>query len=158
MCIGAAGGIRRALLSELHGTAEKLRKADSEAALNSTANNNMITLEKQWGDTETRLRNFDYRYHTARLHTEGARSSRMLAWLAKGTQQHTPINAIRLDTGVIVNTQSEINNAFRQYYARLYQAEPPSLAPQLVDFFRTSHVNQLTTAQALELDKPIESD
>ncbi|KAJ1110067.1 hypothetical protein NDU88_007422 [Pleurodeles waltl] len=69
-CCGCApvGGIRRTLLSELHDTEEKLRKAECEEASNSTASNTMITLKQQWGDSETRLRKFDYRHFTARLH------------------------------------------------------------------------------------------
>ncbi|KAJ1200418.1 hypothetical protein NDU88_004242 [Pleurodeles waltl] len=122
MCIGAAGGIQHTLLLELHDTEEKLRKAECEAASNSAASNATIQLKKQWGDIETCLRKFDYRHYTARLHTEGDRYSHMLAWLAKGIQRHTPINAIRLDTGVIVNTQSEINDDLSntmQHYIRL---------------------------------------
>ncbi|KAJ1141670.1 hypothetical protein NDU88_007998 [Pleurodeles waltl] len=88
---------------------------------------NMIELKKQWVETDARLQKFDYRHYTARLHAEGDRSSRLLSWLLKGEQQHSTINAIRLDEGSILNTQLEINKAFRQYYATLYKSGPPAL-------------------------------
>ncbi|KAJ1209209.1 hypothetical protein NDU88_004587 [Pleurodeles waltl] len=94
-----AGGVRRKLILEIHDIEGKLRNTECKAVSSSDTSNDTINLKKQWIETETCLRKFDYRHYAARLHAEGDRSSRMLAWLVKGVQWNTPINAIRLDTG-----------------------------------------------------------
>ncbi|KAJ1127846.1 hypothetical protein NDU88_006239 [Pleurodeles waltl] len=98
----------------------------------------VVKLKKQWNEADERLRKFDYRRYTARLKAKGDCSSRLLAWLVKGEQQHTPINAIHLESETIVNTKLEINEAFRQYYDTLYKAGPPPSPDQIREFFRLS--------------------
>ncbi|KAJ1210586.1 hypothetical protein NDU88_005948 [Pleurodeles waltl] len=72
-------------------------------------------------EVDMRLRKFDYQHYIARTHSEGDRSRRLLAWLIQGELQRPPIGAIQLYSGIMVNTQADINNAFKQYYSRLYE-------------------------------------
>ncbi|KAJ1151815.1 hypothetical protein NDU88_004594 [Pleurodeles waltl] len=117
-----ASGVKRTLTSELHDIERNKRTAECKAVLQGDAGNDMSILQKQWNEVESRLRKIDYRHNAKRLHMEGVRSSRMLAWLVKGEQKRAPINAIHLETGTVVNTQTEINDAFRHYYNTLYRA------------------------------------
>ncbi|KAJ1197826.1 hypothetical protein NDU88_001672 [Pleurodeles waltl] len=111
----------------------------------------MDGLRKQWTETDARLRKFDYRHYAARMDAEENRSSRLLSWLVKGEQQHTTINAIRLETGNIVNTQLQIIRP-------LDNTMPLCISDQMREFFQTSPVTHLTESQLFNLEKPIELD
>ncbi|KAJ1201791.1 hypothetical protein NDU88_005597 [Pleurodeles waltl] len=74
-------------------------------------------------EADQRLHRHDYNYHLRRLQAEGDRSWRLLAWLLREDQQHTPIGAIRLIDGTLVTSQEAINNAFKEYYMRLYRGQ-----------------------------------
>ncbi|KAJ1209055.1 hypothetical protein NDU88_004434 [Pleurodeles waltl] len=115
-------GVRHTLTRELQNIDVGLREVERGVASDGENQGRLIGLKKKWAEVDSRLWQFDYQQHIARLHSEGDRSSRLLAWFVKGEQQHTPISAIRLDSGTIVNTQLEINEAFRQYYSTLYVA------------------------------------
>ncbi|KAJ1204909.1 hypothetical protein NDU88_000344 [Pleurodeles waltl] len=157
LCMSASGGVRRTLITELHGVEERLWEAERRVEGGGGDMKEVTELKTQWTETDARLRKFYYRHYTARMHAEGDRSSILLSWLVKGEQQHSTINAIRLDTGGIVNTQREINEAFRQYYATLYKADPLS-EEQLREFLQTSQLTCLMEAQLLDLEKPIVMD
>ncbi|KAJ1108412.1 hypothetical protein NDU88_005788 [Pleurodeles waltl] len=116
----------------------------------------LTNIRSKWTETDNRLRHFDYRHHIARTHAEGDRSGKLLEWLIKNERRNTPIGAIRLESGRIVNIQSEINNAFKEYYSSLYQARPPPTNAHLSSFFSGVTLSHLTAAQTTELDSPIE--
>ncbi|KAJ1172364.1 hypothetical protein NDU88_004211 [Pleurodeles waltl] len=66
-------------------------------------------------EADQRLRRHDYNYHLIRLHVEGDRLGRLLAWLLREERKHTPIGAIRLTNETMVSSQDTINNAFKDY-------------------------------------------
>ncbi|KAJ1184029.1 hypothetical protein NDU88_000839 [Pleurodeles waltl] len=114
------------LITELHSVEGRLREVERRVERGGGDMKEVTEFKAQWTETDARLRKFDYQHYAPRMHAEGDRSSRLLSWLVKGEQQHSTINAISLDEGSVVNTQQEINEAFRQYYATLYKAGPPA--------------------------------
>ncbi|KAJ1152186.1 hypothetical protein NDU88_004963 [Pleurodeles waltl] len=105
MCMTIASGVKRTLTLELRDIERNKRAAEYKIALHTDTSGDTLNLQKQCKEVESRLRKFDYRQYTTRQHMEGDRSSRIVAWLVKGEQKHTPINTIRLNTGTIVNTE-----------------------------------------------------
>ncbi|KAJ1179253.1 hypothetical protein NDU88_004488 [Pleurodeles waltl] len=93
----------------------------------------------------------------ARTHSEGDRSGKRLSWLTRSEPRNSPIGAICLNTGLIVNTQANINSAFRDYYSTLYKAHPPPSTTSMIEFFNDITINYLTTAQTADLDRPIDT-
>ncbi|KAJ1200665.1 hypothetical protein NDU88_004486 [Pleurodeles waltl] len=152
MCVHGRG-VRRTLVRDLQKNEVELREVECGVATGTVDLGKLGELRGNWDEVDLRLRQFDYRHYIARMHSEVDRYSRLLAWLIKGKQQHTPIGAIRLESGVIVNTQLEMNEAFKQYYSALYMARPPPSPGQLEDFFEA-----LTAQQVLDLEKPIEME
>ncbi|KAJ1192988.1 hypothetical protein NDU88_002294 [Pleurodeles waltl] len=91
---------------ELQKTEKELSEAECGVASGTMKREDLGVIREKWTEVDSLLR-------------------QLLAWLLKGEQQRTPIGAIRLDTGAIVNTQAEINKALKRYYSALYMALPP---------------------------------
>ncbi|KAJ1200034.1 hypothetical protein NDU88_003863 [Pleurodeles waltl] len=153
-----AGGVQRTLTCDLQPIEAELREVECRVASSAEDQGKLVGLKRNWAEVDSRLRQFDYLHHIAQLHSEGDRSSRLLAWLVKGEHQHTHISTIQLDSGAIVNAQLEINEAFRQYYSTLYMTCPPPPPERLEDFFQALQLTRLTAPQLQELEKPIEMD
>ncbi|KAJ1104352.1 hypothetical protein NDU88_001764 [Pleurodeles waltl] len=144
------------LVRELASLETDLHRVECAVTTDSSDLAALRTLRARHREVDERLRIYDYRHYISRSHAEGNRSGRLPTWLLRGEQHRVPIGALRLDTGIVVNTQLFINDAFRCYYSMLYVARPDPLATQLAEFFDSLHLVHLTLLQSMVVDGPIE--
>ncbi|KAJ1187506.1 hypothetical protein NDU88_004281 [Pleurodeles waltl] len=95
------------------------------------------------------------RAYISRQYAEGDRAGRLLAWLVRQNSQPSPIGAIRLDSGTIVNSQVEMNDAFYTYYRSLYSSPLLLLRSKWLTSYSLPPRRCLQTAQADVLEGPI---
>ena len=106
-------------------------------------------------EIERTLAKLDFKKHIAKLHKEGDRSERMLAWLTREDRDRQPIGAIRTSENIIHHTQGEINRAFMDYYKVLYSDLNPPQHTEIEQFLHNTQLPQLTNEQREDLEEPL---
>ncbi|KAJ1160134.1 hypothetical protein NDU88_000636 [Pleurodeles waltl] len=97
----------------------------------------------------------DYRSYTQRTQTEVEKPGALLTKLTSPQQSPTPILTIHSPHLGKVDTQTDINDAFCQYYTDLY-AVPPPVDPDTIRMFLHQYaVPQVTVAEREALRAPI---
>ncbi|KAJ1140515.1 hypothetical protein NDU88_006866 [Pleurodeles waltl] len=82
-----AVGIRQTLTQELRQLEQDVRTAECKQAKGIIAETELTRLRTEWNQADRRLRQYDYRHHLARTHSEGDRSGKLLAWLLKNERR-----------------------------------------------------------------------
>ncbi|KAJ1209306.1 hypothetical protein NDU88_004684 [Pleurodeles waltl] len=108
----ASVGVRRVLHRQVSTLEVQLHAAEIAVA-HWTVNVDLLWgLQEQHKEADARLCKHEYHHYMMRQHPHSDRSGRLLAWLVKETPKYTPVGAFRLDSGVVLTTQADLNTAF----------------------------------------------
>ncbi|KAJ1106302.1 hypothetical protein NDU88_003703, partial [Pleurodeles waltl] len=71
-------GVRQTLTNEIRMHEQNVRAAECKFAEGAIDNAGLTAMRTLWKDADHRLRQYDYKYHMARRHSEGDRPGRLL--------------------------------------------------------------------------------
>ena len=154
-CISMTWGAKITLQSELDRKERDLRRAEKSTYNNPGGYAQVQALRGECKDIEKDLAKIDYKHHIAKLHKEGDRSGRLLAWLTREDRDRPPIGAIRSSDGTTCHAQSDINKSFLEYYKSLYSNSCPE-ATALESFLQRIQLPRLTPEKTEELEEPLD--
>lgn len=155
VAIGTRTGVRNNLIDRLKDVEASLAVLEGEAA---GTNDQLTQLQKaniQYAELLEELRVVDHQLYIQKQHAHSDRAGPLLARLIRNTPPLTPIMEIQNAAGNTVRTQIDINNAFRDYYTKLYS--PPCAIPDddMTALFTDIPLPQLKRDQAASLAQPI---
>ncbi|KAJ1099631.1 hypothetical protein NDU88_004730 [Pleurodeles waltl] len=122
--LGVVTAVRTVILRELMRVEDSLGLLEKAAVVQTQPAQQLQEARSEHAELLKHLRKVDYAKHRERTYNERDKAGALLARLMKDEPSPTPILHINTPQQTSINTQLEINEAFRDYYTTLYSAPP----------------------------------